>query len=190
MKLLKKTLTVILTAVMLFSFASCGEKAETESLNTLNAQGTLINSDFLSSYKEDPENNSRKITGFGFTADEFNKKFVENGNWNTYNLKIEFGNDNDFGITVFGIDVEENGKKNIFVSTASDAVIGLPSNFENRQETYCKVIADSALSETDIIKTLKTMGLNLLYVNASTGAEELSEVNAGELLYSKIDFIL
>lgn len=190
MKLLEKTLAVILTAVMLFTFASCSEKTETENLNTLNAEGTLISNDFLEVYKKDPEANSRKITGFGFTADEFNEKFVESGNWNTYNLKIEFGNDNDFGITVFGIDVEENGKKNIFVSTASDAIIGLPSNFEGKQETYCKVIADSALSETDIIKTLKSMGLNLLYVNASTGAEELSEVAKGELLYGKIDFIL
>lgn len=191
MKIFKKLTAVILSAVLILTFASCSEQAQEKSQNTLNATaGTLMHNEFLESYREDPDANAGKIVGFGYTADEFKDKFVDNGSWKTFNLKIEFGNDNDFGITVFGIDVAENGKKGVFISTASDAVIGLPAKFTAKQDMYCRVIADSALSENDIIKTLGDMGIQLLYVNAASGAEELSEVELGELLYSGIDFIL
>lgn len=191
MKSFKKTVALILGIVMMFSFASCSENKNTDTPNTLGAvAGTLSVSDFLDVYKENPDSHSNKIIGFGFTSEEFNEKFVKNGNWNTFNLQIEFGNTNDFGVTVFGVDVAENGKKGVFVSTAADAVIGLPANFTSTQDIYCKIIADAALSETDVIKTLGKMGITILFTNASNGAEELSEVPAGELLNSSIDFIL
>lgn len=191
MKSFKKTIAILLGIVMILSFASCSEKQSNDTPNSLNAfAGTLSANDFLDVYKENPDSHSNKIIGFGFTSEEFNEKFVKNGNWNTFNLKIEFGNTNDFGVTIFGIDVAENGKKGVFVSTAADAVIGLPANFTGTQDIYCKVIADAALSESDIIKTLSKMGITLLFTNASNGAEELSEVPAGELLNSCVDFIL
>lgn len=191
MKSFKKTVAIILGIVMIFSFASCSEEKTDDTPNSLNAfASTLLPNDFLDVYKEAPDSNSNKIIGFGFTSEEFNEKFVKNGNWNTFNLQIEFGNTNDFGVTVFGVDVAENGKKGVFVSTAADAVIGLPANFTSTQDIYCKVISDAALSESDIIKTLSKMGITLLFTNASNGAEELSEVPSGELLHSSVDFIL
>lgn len=191
MKFFKKLTAIILSAALLLVLASCSDEPKTEVNNTLKASASMLfGDDFLESYKEDPVANAGKIVGFGFTSDEFNEKFVKNGSWRTYNLRIEFGNDNDYGVTIFGVDVQKNGEKNVFISTAGDAVIGLPSKFTGTQDMYCRVIADAALSETDIIKALKGMGIQLLYVNAATGAEDLSEVEQGELLYSDIDFIL
>ena len=191
MKFFKRLTAVVLSVIMLLCFASCKGETETKVQNTLNANGsTLTAHTFLDEYKADPDVNANKITGFGFTADEFNEKFVKNGSWNAYTFKVSFGNSNDFGITAFGIDIKENGMKNVFVSTAGDAVMGLPANFTSTQDMYCKVIADSALSETDVIKTLGKMGIEIMYVNASTGAEDLSEVEQGELLYCPVDFIM
>lgn len=191
MKTFRRLTAIILSAILVFAFSSCSDTAESETVNTLGATaGTLTATEMLSEYKADPEKNSSKIVGFGFTADEFRAKFVDEGEWRTFNLMIQFGNDNDFGVTVFGIDVEENGKKGVYISTAGDAVIGLPSKFTGTQEMYCRVIADSALSETDIIKTLGKMGIQILFANAATGAEELTELEQGELMHCGIDFIL
>ncbi len=190
MKTVLRITAMIMTAVMLFAFASCGESGETALENTLGANANILTeTKMLEEYKEDPSANASKIIGFGFTSEEFKKTFADNGTWKTYNLRVVFGNDNDYGVTVFGFDVGENGKNDVYISTEGDAVIGLPSKFTGTQEMYCRVIADSALSPTDIIKTLSKMDVQILYANAATGAEEITELQQGELMRCPIEFI-
>ncbi len=190
MKTVLRITALIMSAVMLLVFASCGENAEQELPNTLKATaGTLTATQMLDEYRKDPDANASKTVGFGFTSEEFKKTFADNGTWKTYNLRVSFGNDNEYGVTVFGFDVGENGKKDVYISTEGDAVIGLPSKFTGTQDMYCRVIADSALAPTDIIKTLSKMDVQILYANASTGAEDITELEQGELMRCPIEFI-
>ncbi|MBQ3149652.1 MAG: hypothetical protein IJB86_00235, partial [Clostridia bacterium] len=72
MKFFKRLTAVVLSVIMLLCFASCKGETETKVQNTLNANGsTLTAHTFLDEYKADPDVNANKITGFGFTAEEF-----------------------------------------------------------------------------------------------------------------------
>ncbi len=154
--------------------------------NSLNAYvETVKGSPFFIEYYEDRSLFEEYIEGFGFDITEFDRQFIDNyENCYGQRAKIMITNENDFDITVLGLEVKEGvGAKGIYISSTPEKVVTVPANTKEPVEIWFRIVSEGPERfETEEIID-KYISIKLIYTDASNNVQSLSDASDDILKY-------
>ncbi len=156
--------------------------------NTLNATvETVMNTKLFEQVYLD-NSNFDKFSGLGFTWPEFRDRFLDNyENCYSQRVKITVLNENDFDITVLGLQVKEGkGKNEVHISLTPEKTVTVPANTTEPKAVWFLVMSEGPdKGETLQIIREKTV-LKIIYAKASDNIQSLDEADEKALKYEWI----
>ena len=156
--------------------------------NTLNGTvETVMNTKMFEKVYLD-HSNFDKFEDLGFTWPEFQDRFLDNyENCYSQRVKITVTNENDFDITVLGLQVKEGENKyEVHISATPEKTVTVPANSTEPKNIWFLVLSEGPdKGETlDIIR--EKMALKLIYAKASDNIQSLDDADEKALKYEWI----
>lgn len=156
--------------------------------NTLNATvETVMNT---SRFAELYVDNSKfdDFTGFGYTWTEFQRKFIDNyENCYAQRMKVTLINENDFDITVLGVELKEgNGENQIYISETPERVITVPANTTEPMAVWFMVMTEGPEKDETLVIIREEVTMKIIYTEASNNIKSLGEAPKDALKYEWI----
>ena len=122
--------------------------------------GTLT---FLNEAKSDYVSGltARNLEAFGITGD-LQKQILKNPKeWNAYTIRIDFENKETMPVTLYYLNVPDNGKNDIYVNGENMGELGLPVGGKMSQQFH--VLAPASISDGFVLQKLHTMKMDIQY---------------------------
>ncbi|MBQ2694999.1 MAG: hypothetical protein IJF57_05555 [Clostridia bacterium] len=152
---------------------------------------TVTMDDFIESHSrydammKNPERYMRALAEEYQMGTEGAEKFFENAEeWLAYEQIIVIKNDGDHDITVYGYEIEDNGKNGIYISTSAGGEIGIPPG--GTATTVFSILCSDIEASTDEAKALvDEMNVNVVFTKSpeeyENGTESVEETKTAAI---------
>lgn len=174
----KSLIAIILALALAFSFAACnGNEPVKVEEDVIIARGIsfLESMDNMETMLKTPERFKPVFAEKGGMDKKTVKNFFEHPEeWLVYSYTLSITNMGDETITVYGIDVENNGKNGVYVIADFGAELGLSSNGTGYAaiDVLCSNVE---LTEDEAKAAVDEMVMNIVYTKAPVENEDGSE---------------
>ena len=183
-----KKLKIIYCIVLIASIA-VGVAGVRFGKNTLNAYIETVKSTmFLKDYYLDHTLYDELMAGFSFNRTVFDADFQDNfENYYGQRVKIMLTNENDFDITVLGLQIKEGeNHKDIHISRTPEKVVTVPANTTEPVGIWFRIISEGPERDETLAILEKEISLKLIYTDASNNVQSLSDAPEDILKYEWI----
>lgn len=189
---MKKTIAIIVAVVLIvggalgaYFFLKPEEKDGTVSISVSKADFVETIS-LIERYMKTPEKYKESLPGlYGMTAEEAENFFAAPENWLAYEYIINIKNTGEEPVSVYGIEVEGNGKDGVYLSKQFGGELGLPA--DTQHSISISVLCSNGDATTDeVLSAVEDMAINIIYskqpTEADDGAESVEETKKAQLV--------
>lgn len=122
---------------------------------------------------------------YGMTAEEAENFFAAPENWLAYEYIIDIENTGEETVSVYGFEIEGNGKDGVYLSKQSGGELGLPAGTEH--SIGISVLCSNGDATTDeVLAAVEDMNISVIYskqpTEADDGTESVEETKKAELV--------
>lgn len=129
-------------------------------VSPISASFTYLNSTDKAAYYA----SSNTLSDFGLPADAQNSLKKDPSKWRSFTIAVDFKNTTDSNITVYGLNLKENGKNSVYVAPNSAGIAGYAASDKSAKRIYFNVLVGNGnLEESAVIATIKSMGVSIVY---------------------------
>ena len=108
-----------------------------------------------------PALNAEDLESFGITGDK-QKEILKNKNdWTAYTIQIDFRNNTDTPLTIYYLDVTDNGKNDVYVRGDTAGNPGMAANGKMSEKFF--VLAPKDDADIEVRETLTHMAMRVQY---------------------------
>ena len=124
-------------------------------------------------------------TIYGFTDKDANSVLSDEKEWKAYSIGISLDNVTGEDITVYSLEIEDNGADGIWISKYTDGEVGIPKGMKD-SILYVSVLVNKNLPDKKVEAMIKDREIQLVYsktptidVNGVESAEKKKTVDVG-----------
>lgn len=122
---------------------------------------------------------------YGMTADEAEDFFAAPENWLAYEYIIDVENTGEEAVSVYGFEIEGNGKDGVYLSRQSGGELGLPVG--TGHSLSISVLCSNGDATTDeVLSVVEDMDISIVYskqpTEADDGTESVEETKKAQLV--------
>ncbi len=107
---------------------------------------------------------SRLVKNYGMTEEKVEELFAAPENWLTYEQIISIENVGDTSYTIYGFEVENNGKNGIYINTSAGGEIGIAPG-GSAATSFSVLCSDIELSTEEVKALVDEMNISVVYTN-------------------------
>ena len=126
-----------------------------------------------------PALNADDLKGFGITGDKQKEILKHKNDWTAYTIQIDFKNNTQTPLTIYYLDVTDNGKGNVYVCGDTAGELGMASGGKMSEKFFVLAKKD----DSDIEVRQKLVGMSMRVQYAETPEDDSVTPN---FKYSKI----
>lgn len=137
-------------------------------------------------YMKTPEKYKHSMPDlYGMTAEEAENFFAAPENWLAYEYIIDIKNTGEEAVSVYGIEIDGNGKDGVYLSKQFGGELGLKTG--SQYPISISVLCSNGDATTDeVLAAVEDMKINVIYskqpAEADDGSESVEETKKAELV--------
>ncbi len=139
------------------------DEAATELMVTKDSINERIS--LLEAFIKNPDRyKSRLVANYGLTEEKVEEFYAAPENWLTFEQIIVIENVGDTSCTIYGFEVENNGKNGIYINTSSGGEIGIAPG-GSATTSFSVLCSDIELSSDEVKALVDEMNISVVYTN-------------------------